>query len=35
MDSQLFRNDQKYMKIALWLSAFTILANLVEGGFSA
>lgn len=34
MDSQLFSNDQKYMKIALWLSAFTILANLVEGGFS-
>ena len=26
--------EQKHLKIALWLSAFTILANLVEGGFS-
>jgi divalent metal cation (Fe/Co/Zn/Cd) transporter len=34
MDSHLLSNDNKYMKIALWLSAFTILANLVEGGFS-
>jgi divalent metal cation (Fe/Co/Zn/Cd) transporter len=34
MDNDLFAHDHKYMKIALWLSAFTILANLVEGGFS-
>ncbi len=34
MDTHLFDNDRKFMKIALWLSAFTILANLVEGGFS-
>lgn len=34
MDSQVIINDQKYIKIALWLSAFTILANLIEGGFS-
>jgi len=34
VDTHLFDNDTKYMKIALWLSAFTILANLVEGGFS-
>lgn len=34
MESHLFDNDHKYMKIALWLSAFTILANLIEGGFS-
>jgi divalent metal cation (Fe/Co/Zn/Cd) transporter len=34
MDTNLFDNDKKYMKIALWLSAFTILANLVEGTFS-
>jgi len=34
MSSQTISNDNKYMKLALWLSAFTILANLVEGGFS-
>ncbi|MDO9120876.1 MAG: cation transporter, partial [Anaerolineaceae bacterium] len=34
MESHLFSKDQKNMKIALWLSAFTILVNLVEGGFS-
>lgn len=34
MDTQVIINDRKYMKLALWLSAFTILANLVEGGFS-
>lgn len=34
MDPQVVTNEQKYMKIALWLSAFTILANLIEGGFS-
>jgi len=34
MSPQTISNDNKYMKLALWLSAFTILANLVEGGFS-
>jgi divalent metal cation (Fe/Co/Zn/Cd) transporter len=34
MNPQVAFNDSKYMKIALWLSVFTILANLVEGGFS-
>lgn len=34
MDTDLFEHDHKYMKIALWLSAFTIFANLIEGGFS-
>jgi divalent metal cation (Fe/Co/Zn/Cd) transporter len=34
MNSQVGNNESKYMKIALWLSAFTILANLIEGGFS-
>lgn len=34
MDFQKIKNESKFMKIALWLSAFTILANLIEGGFS-
>ena len=34
MSLQTQNKDQKYMKLALGLSVFTILANLVEGGFS-
>lgn len=33
-NSTLTHDHSKLMKTALWLSGFTILANLVEGGFS-